>query len=334
MSQFEISKPTADEIRMAASNPAVGWYSPYRFLARHDLRDFQAAEGVHLAADAKSTLFTVRSGGLSVGTISCTDNPWETELFGRKMGVLKLLQVNLNAPSSAEAIRALIAHAIDWARQRGTECLLCKVHTDDMWAIHALERAEFRLMDTLLDYVYDYRKNPLATIPPPKPFAGIVRPAEPNDEEQLAVLARVAFEKHFGRYHADERLPRARVSQVYEQWVKASFKGWSDAMLVAEIQKRVVGISIWKNPSAVERHLPVKVGHYSLGAVHPDYAGQGIFGALTYAGMKLYEGKIDCLEGPTHINNYPVQHGYGRLLWRIADARHSFHRWINDRTSS
>jgi hypothetical protein len=44
--------------------------------------------------------------------------------------------------------------------------------------------------------------------------------------------------------------------------------------------------------------------------------------------MKLLSGMVTCIEGPTHINNYPVQRGYDKLNWKIADARHSFHKWL------
>jgi len=42
----------------------------------------------------------------------------------------------------------------------------------------------------------------------------------------------------------------------------------------------------------------------------------------------LLDGIADCIEGPTHVNNYPVQRGYTKLLWRICDAHHSFHKWL------
>lgn len=328
MSPLEIGETTVAEIQSLASGPDGRHRLPHRFLKLREMGGFQAAEYAQLAADAKNTFFTVRYEGRPLGTVCHADNSWETDLFGKKMGVLRILHLDPAVREAGPALLTLLTHIIEWARQRGTACLTCKVHTDDMLGIHQLELAGFRLMDTLLDYVYDYRKTPMTSMPSPRPFAGTIRPADANDEEPLANLARRAFAEHFGRYHADEQIPNGAATRVYEQWIRASFKGWADAILVAEIGRQVVGLSIWKNSSAAERSLPLKLAHYSLGAVHPDYTGRGIFSALTYEGMRLHAGKADCLEGPTHINNYPVQHGYGKLGWQIADARHSFHRWI------
>ena len=331
MSKFEITKLTGDQIKIAGPLFADTQYKSYRFLAGHGLDEYRLNELASISADPLITTFAAKSKGRPVGIISYADNPWETKLFGKKMGAIKNLVVNPNSTQRADAMHELLNHTIIWARRRGIDCLLCKTCTDDTLSIHELERQGFLLMDTLLDYVYDYRKSPFRVLPQPKPIPGnSVRLADENDVGQLTTLARAAFGKHFGRYNADERITRLQATQVYEEWINASFKGWADWILVAEINKQIAGFSIWKKPSQLEQSLPVRLGHYSIGAVHPAYYGRGIFSTLTYEGMKMFDGKVDCLEGPTHINNYPVQQTYTKLHWRIADARHSFHKWLTD----
>jgi hypothetical protein len=48
---------------------------------------------------------------------------------------------------------------------------------------------------------------------------------------------------------------------------------------------------------------------------------------LTLEGMRLLAGHARRIEGPTHATNFPVQRAYVALGWRVADARHGFHRW-------
>jgi hypothetical protein len=116
--------------------------------------------------------------------------------------------------------------------------------------------------------------------------------------------------------------------QMYEEWIKSSIDGYADWIIVAEYESRIAGYSVWKKPSPLEQEHGVRVGHYSIGAVHPDYFGKGVFSSVTFTGMGLFEGIADCIDGPTHINNYPVQQGYSKLSWKIRDAQHSFHKWL------
>ena len=119
-------------------------------------------------------------------------------------------------------------------------------------------------------------------------------------------------------------------TRIYEEWIVSCAKGWADSVYVVTNGKRVAGYSAWKKPSAVDVSHGFRLGHYSIGAVHPDFFGRGLFKALTHAGMEGLCEFADWIEGPTHIENHPVQRGYLRLGWQIGGAQHSFHKWLTD----
>jgi hypothetical protein len=245
------------------------------------------------------------------------------------MGAVKYLIVAPDSSQQPEIAGLLLDQAVRWATSAGVEFLVGKPYTDDVVVVHALEKEGFLLVDTLLDYVYDARKYPLHSVPAPPMSLDIpLRLAREADIEELKAVARAAFRNHFGRFHSDERISKDQALRVYEAWVESSCRGYADWVVVAEIEGRIAGYSIWKKPSLSDQELSIQVGHYSIAATHPDYAGRGLFTLLTYRGMELLDGMADCIEGPTHINNYPVQRGYAKLLWRICDARHSFHKWL------
>ncbi len=223
----------------------------------------------------------------------------------------------------------LLDYLSQWALSKGIEFLLCKAYTDDIVTIHALEQQRYYLVDTLLDYVYDSQRNPLNAVSTPPKSADIsIRLAEASDQDALIELASKSFQGHFGRFHADEFISEQQATAVYEEWIKSSCSGYADWIVVAEVNHLIAGFSIWKKPTPNEQALSIPVGHYSIAATDPTFAGRGLFGMLTYAGMQLLDGLCYCIEGPTHINNYPVQRGYTKLSWRIVDARHSFHKWL------
>ncbi|MBN1180542.1 MAG: GNAT family N-acetyltransferase [Anaerolineae bacterium] len=296
----------------AASDSALDpvWYA--------EIVDYASAGRVVVAQD----------GGDVVGVAVYVDLPWDSRILNRRMGVLKYVFVHPAYPRR-QVIGLLLDRLIAWVMDRQIECLLGRAYADDVATIHALEERGFLLMDTLLDYVYDSERDPLNDVPRPAlsdPFS--IRPALAEDAEALKVLAQVVFDDHFGRFHSDERIPRSLATQIYQAWMTSSLAGYADVVLVAEAGGRIAGCSIWKEPSPLEQRLGLRLGHYSIGLVHPDFHRRGLFSALTYAGMAELDGRAALIEGPTHVNNYGVQRGYTKLHWQIRDARHSFHKWL------
>jgi ribosomal protein S18 acetylase RimI-like enzyme len=91
---------------------------------------------------------------------------------------------------------------------------------------------------------------------------------------------------------------------------------------------RIAGYSAWKKPAALDQRHGIRLGHFSIGAVHPDFFGRGLFTTLTREGMEQLRSSTDWIEAPTHIDNHAVQRGFLRLGWRIVGAQHSFHKWL------
>lgn len=289
--------------------------------------------GDFLASGSSLALVAMR-GGQTEGLVVGGENDWESRVLGHRTGVVHHLLGEPRSPRRNEILEQLVAAAVNWAGGRDIRLLTCRMPADDLPAIHALERRGFLLMDTLVDCCFDARRVPFSQVSPPGPPADVsLRLARPDDVEELASVARASFRSHFGRYHADERIGPALATRVYEEWARSAASGYADWICVAEAGGRIAGYSVWKRPSARERELRVRVGHYSISGIHPAFSGRGLFTALTYEGMKLLQGVSDVVEGPTHVSNHGVQRGYSRLGWRVGvDARLGFHLWL-DRTA-
>ncbi len=307
--------------------------APYRFLA-HEMKDelngFWFDSIVDLVQTKKSLVISAFDQESLVACLIYSDNPWETNVLGIKAGVINHLIIKDNYPSGRQVIGEMLDYLFQWALSGGVQFLLCKPYTDSVEVIQACEQKGFILVDTLLDCIYDYRQFPLQEGTPLKtPKEVTLRLAASSDLDELINLAGASFQSHFGRYHSDERIGRDSATRIYQEWIRSSLNGYADWICIAEIGGRIAGFSIWKKPSSLEQSLSVRVGHYSIAGIHPDFFGRGLFTALTYEGMKLLDGIADVVEGPTHINNYGVQLGYSKLHWRVCcDARHSFHKWL------
>ena len=281
-------------------------------------------------ADESSLSFVSRRSGRIDGLAVCIDSPWDTQAVKRRIAIVKHLAHANNAPDS-KALDDLLTEVTVLAARRGVECLTCKVQAHDPAVVRALERHGFLLMDTLLHLVFDSSRTPLKNIrllDRSEPLQ--TRVAKPEDAPEILALAHKAFANYFGRYHSDPKMPPGTGAKVYDQWVCSGFEGWVDWTIVAEIDGKIVGYSMWKNASVLEAKHCIDVTHCNFGAIHPNFSGRGVYTALKLAGMRIAESFAKHFDLATHIANYPVHRSTARLGWRIAGARHSFHKWLSD----
>lgn len=307
-------------------------FKPYRYIAggiEKELTEFWLNRIINSITVNQAKVFAVVSGSKPVGFISISELPWDSKIFKIPMSSITELVIDPNQNNKYEIANALIRQAIKSAKESGYKFILCKCYSDDTINIHSLEHSGFLMVDTLLDYTVDLRKTPFnATYEQSYPEEVLIRLAKPEDEEDLIQIANDAFRNHFGRYHSEPRFTKEQAVEVYVEWIRSSISGYADYIILADINGQIAGFTMWKKATTLEESIPIRVSHYSIGAVHPDHFGKGLFTSLTYEGMRILNKTADIIEGPTHINNYPVQRGYRRLNWQISDARHSFHKWV------
>jgi hypothetical protein len=313
---------------------ADSYFQPFRCTAmsgkENEINKFWQDKIFENSKKSPAYLIQEMSGSSMDGFILINELDWDSKIFDLKMAAINEFVLNRQSSKKGWIADQLLEKTVIKAKEVGYQFLLCKTYTDDIYSIHALEKAGFLLVDTLLDYHVDFRKVNFNKIPIPEVADEIlIRFANEDDGEELAALARAAFANHFGRYHSDPRIQKELATQTYVEWMQSSLHGYADYFVLAEINHRIAGLSIWKKTSELEKDLPIRLGHYSIGAIHPDFYGRKLFSILTYEGMKLLQPEVDLIEGPTHINNYAVQRGYNRLGWQIGDARHSFHKWLD-----
>jgi dTDP-4-amino-4,6-dideoxy-D-galactose acyltransferase len=323
----EVTKFSPIELAALAALLAQSDVLPWRFMDRVPRArvEQQLLEAIlaKLTADGSGVLAAHAAGQLT-GIITYEPLPWESKLFGRKAAALSVL---LGSPGTG--LGPLIGAALPLVRAGGVKLVTAKTYTTDIPAVHALQQHGFLLMDTMVDVTYRFQENSSGLFSAAdRPADFVIRPAQRSDTEALRGVARAAFPRHFGRFHSDPEIGQETATRLYEEWIQACVEGWCDWVIVAENQGRIAGYSAWKKPGAAEARHDLRIGHYSIGAIHPDFQGRGLFKALTLAGMQALQGFADYIEGPTHVHNLAVQRGYLKLGWQIADSRHSFHQWL------
>ena len=279
-------------------------------------------------ADESSIAFVSRTAGGINGLVLCVDSPWDTKVVGRQVAIVKHF-TQADGTRDWEVLDDLLNKVVRHAANRGTECLTCKVAPLHFAGIHALERHGFFLMDTLLNLLFDSSRTPLENVSVPERLNSFrTRLAKPEDLPEVLTLNEKAFARYFGRYHSDPKMPPGTGERVYDQWVRSSFEGWGDWILLAEVDDRIAGYAVWKKASPLEAKHSFDIAHCNLTAMHPHFFGQGLFTALALEGMRMAQGFSKHLDVPVHISNYPAHRAWLKLGWKITGVRHSFHKWL------
>jgi len=299
------------------------------YLKRAQVEGFWMDEIGETVAEATSAVFVARVSDRIVGFAVYAESPWDTRVIGRRIATLKHLAADVEHSSRQTVIAALAEKTTRHAAKSGIECLTAKVHPRDTATIHALEQNGFLLMDTLVDYVFDFFRMPFDQVVPPPRTPGLsTRLGKPADLPEILEVAERALKNHFGRYNADSQMPPGAANDVYREWARSSFSGWADWLTVVEIRGRIAGYAIWKKASALEAKHGLDIFHYNLVAIHPRFVGRGAFAALTYDGMRMFREYANHFTAPTHVNHSSVHRICFELGWQITSARHSFHKWL------
>jgi GNAT superfamily N-acetyltransferase len=264
------------------------------------------------------------------GFLIYNESPWDSQITGKRIGNIKHLAVAGDDHAATEILQDLIDELTRTLGKREMQCVACRVNSSELPAIHALEQSGFLLMDTLLDLVFDFSRVPTEQISRPQRDARLkTRRAEAGDIPELMAMSERAFAGYFGRYHADSRIPRSTATRIYSEWVRAAFEGWADWILVAEFDNKIAGHTVWRKILERQDANSLGVASCDLLVVDPEFQGHRLGAALVHDGMQIARDFARYLVTPLHVCNYSVQRTFQSLGWRIAGARHSFHKWLN-----
>ena len=196
-------------------------FRPYHYLSSEpacDLKNYWLTTIEETVKSNQGFVMAIEKENTVVGFVVYGNLPWDSMVIEKRMGSIKSLIVQEGLAESERLIDQLLECSIQKALCMKVDCLLCKTYTGDISSIHSLERNGFLLMDTLLDYVYNFQNPTFNTIQPPslqKEFS--LRLAGTDDCEELTQVSRAAFKHFFGRFHADPNIPKAHATRIYEE---------------------------------------------------------------------------------------------------------------------
>lgn len=243
-----------------------------------------------------------------------TIDKFNSEIFNKKMGNLQICE-NLDI-KKINNIDKQINEILEEAINDGFEHITCKVDTNHTQLVQSLENNKMLLADTLITYRFYYGKSKLYNVN----HQCLLNDCKKEDLDYLKSISKNAFK--IDRFHSDPSLDNNLCDKYYEKWIENSFNGFADRVIVAYLDEEPVGYTTAKIPGKD------RVGHLVLSAVSEKSRGKGVYTSMIYEGVKWMEGKAECLQVGTQINNIAVQKAWIKLGFTVGDSFYVFQKSI------
>ena len=263
-------------------------------------------------------VYAARRNGRLVGLVGLGMFPWGEACFGLRMAQWGDLIV---IPSSAgdTVSAALISAAGEICRQHGIAHVSCKVDSEAVQSVHALEARGFRLMSTMVTYVFNRRRHRLRMV---KPYAQ-VRRFEARDLAEIIAMARGQF--IHSRFSRDRIFSRDQIDSFYRTWIEdICADPHENVMYVAQRGERLTGFFLFKKDKLLSALSGLAV--YGNGLSGVTVQGRGTYPSILVTAMQ--DERVELAEYETQIDNRQVLAVWQRLGLDLMRCRHVFHLWL------
>jgi dTDP-4-amino-4,6-dideoxy-D-galactose acyltransferase len=232
----------------------------------------------------------------------CTLLEWDSHFFGHRIARLNCSRLD----------QEHVERAIQWCRDEKIDCLYFLSDSDDALTVRLCEQNQFRQTDVRLTF-----ERFLADLDIPE--AAAVRPARPDD---LGALRAIAAQGHRdSRFYFDGHFNHADCDRFYETWIENSFRGFAQAVLVAESAERPAGY--------VTCHLRERESQLGLIGVAEAHQGEGL-GTMLVQGFLAWSLRQGARRATvvTQGRNVRAQRLYQRNSFVTSSFQLWYHRWF------
>jgi GNAT superfamily N-acetyltransferase len=252
-------------------------------------------------------------------------NEFDTQHFGIVMATLNWDQTeNINFFKINE-IQELFDKCVKYCISKNIKHAALKANTKNYKIIHVAESYGFNLVNVSVEYAFDYKKQAINSL---KNLCKI-RNANPNDLVTVLDISKNIF-KDFSRFHYDQFLDDRKADDLYQVWIRKSFLGYADEIIISEYNSEIVGFCTIK-----DNFTTIK-GENAAGVILTGVAekarGLGIYKSM------INEAIIRCskLENTRYIaSSTQAQNIFGQRAWsdlgfKIYNCVYIFHKILGE----
>lgn len=235
---------------------------------------------------------------------------WDSAFFG-----FPIAQVTADQLTDVQ-----VSEIDQWCTDGGIRCLYLLTSFDDPLTTMLVQRHDFQLVDMRILLEWEERNGLPAY--GERGSSIVIRDAQADD---IPALERIASDSHHdSRFYFDPAFSRARCDALYATWIRNSFAGFADVVLVADHAGTPVGY--------ISCHIDKdgaggKIG--LLGVAH-HMQGQGIGGMLIHHAQEWFlEHDVHRISVVTQARNATAQRLYQRFRFLTRDTHLWYHKWYS-----
>jgi hypothetical protein len=296
-------------------------YRHYRAYSRKAQHAILHAEIAAASAEMPSLGAHAADGAYEVAVVA-RPLPWDSAFFGVRMARIEYVLHTPDAP--ADLLHAALGATLDACRVHEIPHVSARVDVEDISTVALLERAGFRLMDSLVTY----RMRPQKAHPVDVRSVGTIRDFEAPDTDDVMDIARESFQGYRGRFQHDAHVPAARAEAFYLEWTRACIEGrMADKGLVSvNSEGRVIGYLFFRRrePASTVGGIPLFGG--GIGACRRD--SPGAYASLIRAATLWSHEHGSIAETQTQNYNFPVIRVYEAAGAHYVRAEYTLHAWL------
>jgi len=235
----------------------------------------------------------------------CSLLEWDSNFFGRRIARLNRSRLD----------EASVARALDWCSKENIECLYFLGDADDAATARLAEKTSFLQTDVRLTLEHSLAGTTVTA------FDSSVRRAREADLPALRAIA--ARNHHDSRFYFDHHFDPALCDRFYETWIENSFRGFAQAVLVADSAGQPAGY--------VTCHLRGAESQLGLLGVAEAHHGEGLGTKLVHAFLTWSR-----QQAATHATvvtqgrNVRAQRLYQRNGFVSSSFQLWYHRWFSE----
>jgi ribosomal protein S18 acetylase RimI-like enzyme len=200
----------------------------------------------------------------------------------------------------------------------------CKIHHDDVDVVGIFEDAGFHMIGCQQQYRFDFAQQ---EIPQLKDRCRI-RMGNRADAPEVAKLSRECFKGHFDRFHNDSFLRDSYCDDLHEEWGRNSFVGFAAAVIIAQVDKQMVGFATLKENGELNSYSSKKIGDLVLLGVDPGYRKSGVHTTMVRHGLLYWQKKAALAEIVTEAGNIPALRTYATCGFKPSSSFLVLHKHL------
>ncbi len=309
---------------MRAIGPIVGNYAyndfrRYRAITRYDQNEYLLNDISRILKEPRSAAFVFTGADKALGFAVLRRLGWDSGIIGRNMWQIPYLAAEGCYPENVKIKIALLRTILEYAVRAGEAHISCRVDAADIASIHALEEVKFKLMDTVVTWLF----KPSAKIPRFKDIYKI-RNFRKTDLNDLMKLARHRFLTN--RFYMDPAIPGGKADELYAAWIKnycLDHARGKARVRVAEGRNGIAGFAGYRLKEEMRRISGCKIIGQGLMAARPSARGASI--SLINAAIRDVISDYDFAEFDAVITNHEAVKIYEAFNFKIIRAKHTFH---------